>query len=117
MDVFRCFGFRMPRDSYRQALFYTKNRVELEGLSDYAKIEALVRLEQTPTILYMPGHVMLFLGVCDNRVYVIHSFWEYDNDGQGVTYQVGRTVVSDLSLGKGGKGALLKWLTAAIPIN
>ncbi|MBP9020981.1 MAG: SH3 domain-containing protein [Syntrophobacterales bacterium] len=117
MDVFRCFGFRMPRDSYRQALFYTKNRVELEGLSDYAKIEALVRLEQTPTILYMPGHVMLFLGVVDNRAYAIHSFWEYDDDGRGVTYQVGRTVVSDLSLGKGGKGALLKWLTAAIPIN
>lgn len=117
MDVFRCFGFRMPRDSNRQALFCKRNRLELEGLSDGAKVEALMRIGQKPTILYMRGHVMLFLGVVDDRIYAVHSFWEYDDEHHGVVYHVGRTVVSDLTLGKGGKETLLGHLKAALPLD
>ncbi len=117
MDLFRCFGLRMPRDSYRQAVFSRERRVEVDKLSESEKSDLLRRYEGVPTILYMKGHVMLLLGVVDGRAYAIHSFWDYGPLAPGgPVYHVGRVVVSDLSLGRVGEGTLLKWISVVIPL-
>lgn len=58
----------------------------------------------------MKGHIMLFLGGIDGRVFAIHSTWAYRDRVFFMKrlHRVGRVVVSDLSLGEGGdKGSLL----------
>lgn len=118
MDVFRCFGFRMPRDSYRQAAFGGDRRLDAAKRTEHDKIEFLRRFEHAPTLLYMKGHIMLLLGVVDGRVYAIHSYWDYGSpERPEVLYHVGRVAVTDLSLGKNGEGNLLHWITSVIPLQ
>jgi hypothetical protein len=118
MDVFRCFGFQMPRDSYRQAAFAGNRRLDAAKRTEKEKIALLERYRHTPTLLYMKGHIMLFLGVVDGRVYAIHSYWDYGpGDRPDIFYHVGRVTVSDLSIGKSGEGNLLRWMTALIPLH
>lgn len=118
MDIFRCFGFQMPRDSYRQAVFAGDRRLDVAKRTDSEKINLLQQYQGAPTLLYMKGHVMLLLGVVDGRVYAIHSYWDYGPyDKPDLIYHVGRVAVSDLSLGKIGEGNLLQWITAVIPLK
>jgi len=118
MDVFRCFGFQMPRDSYRQAAFAGNRRLDVVKRTEKEKITLLERHRHTPTLLYMKGHIMLFLGVVDGRAYAIHSYWDYGHpDRPELFYHVGKVTVSDLSIGKSGEGSLLRWITSVIPLK
>lgn len=58
-DVYRCFGFLLPRNSGDLARL--PHGISLEGLTDGEKRK---RLQAMPTgaILYFPGHIMLWLG-------------------------------------------------------
>ena len=58
-DVYRCFGFHLPRDSGDLARL--PHGVSLEGLPDGEKRKRL-RALPAGAILYFPGHVMLWLG-------------------------------------------------------
>jgi len=108
----------MPRDSYRQAVFGGDRRVDVSERTESAKMKLLEQCPNAPTLLYMKGHVMLFLGVVDGRAYAIHSYWDYGPyDTPDLVYHVGKVAVSDLSLGKIGEGNLLQWITALIPLK
>lgn len=66
------------------------------------------------TTLRLPGHIMLYLGKDKGRYYVIHNVWGVQKAGpSGTIHQkIGRTVVSDLSLGETGpNGSLLERIT------
>ncbi len=100
MDIFACFGIRMPRNSSRQA------RIGEE----IAKLE---KLSHGISILYLPGHIMLYLGKDNGNYYVIHDTWAYTKGKwpRVTKKHIGRVVVSDLSLGEYGKtGSLLERL-------
>jgi len=65
------------------------------------------------TLLYLKGHIMLFLGMADDMPYAIHATWAYRENiaGHDTVRLVNRVAVTDLSLGKGsGKGSLLERL-------
>lgn len=57
------------------------------------------------TTIYMRGHIMLYIGHIDNRVYAMHNIWGIrtkDDSGKiGGRKIVGQTVVSSLHLGEG----------------
>ena len=121
MDIYRCFGFNMPRNSLRQSQFNSKYRSDIQHLPENEKIELLKKYDGRPAVLYMPGHIMLFLGVIDGKPYIIHSAWAYNSEPGFFTREtkyVGRVVVSDTSLGQGSKGgSLLKRITAVTPMD
>jgi hypothetical protein len=121
MDIYRCFGFNMPRNSLRQSQFNSPYHQDIQKLSESEKVEFLKTYDGRPAILYMPGHIMLFLGVIDGRAYIIHSTWAYNSEPGFFTKEtryVGRVVVSDTSLGQGSKGgSLLKRITAVTPMD
>jgi hypothetical protein len=104
-DVFAGFGIPLPRNSKDQADF-GKN-ISLEGLSGPEK-QDLIRTQGVPlrTLLYMPGHIMLYLGQDpeSKQSVICHDMW-------GVTTRhlfnprtgrlvVGRTVITTLEPGK-----------------
>ncbi len=119
MDVFSAFGFNMPRNSRRQASFNPAGQKDTEGLAEKDKLGILKSLEGWPALLYMPGHIMIYLGTIDGRVYAIHSAWSWRESriiGKR-TVMAGRVVVSDIARGTGSRGSLLKRVTAVIPLG
>ncbi len=119
MDVFSTFGFTMPRNSSRQAAFNLAGRKDTKGLSEKDRISILRNLGNRPALLYMPGHIMIHLGVIDGKVYAIHSAWALRESqilGER-TVMAGRVVVSDITRGSGARGSLLKRVTAITPLD
>ncbi|MCK5594934.1 SH3 domain-containing protein [bacterium] len=107
MDVFACFGIRMPRNSSRQA----RMGEEIAGLE---------KLSPGISTLCLPGHIMLYLGKDNGNYYVIHDTWAY-TEGKwphAAKKHIGRVAVSDLSLGEYGRtGSLLERLKIMKIIN
>ncbi len=103
-DVFAGFGILLPRNSGDQAK--AGHFIPLEGLSRQEK-QDLIFEEGKPwiTILYMPGHVMLYIGQDPGtgQALVYHSLWGlrtwrlFGEDGRWV---IGRTVITSLEPGK-----------------
>ena len=119
MDVFSTFGFAMPRNSRRQAAFNPAGRRDTASLSEADKVKILKELGSRPALLYMPGHIMIHLGVVDGKPFAIHSAWGLRESrllGER-PLMAGRVVVSDVTRGGGARGSLLKRVTAITPLG
>ena len=113
MDVFATFGILMPRNSKLQAKIGI-TLGQLEGKSPAEKKRILDRAIPLTTTLRLPGHIMLYLGKENERYYAIHNIWGIQKRRwfRSSLEKIGRTVVSDLSLGRSGpNGSLLDRLT------
>ncbi len=97
-DFFAPFGIWLPRNSKAQA---QKGRiVNLKGLNPQAK-EARILSEGVPfhTLLYMKGHIMLYVGKREGRAWAMHNMWGIHTIENG-RYIIGKAIISDLWLGK-----------------
>lgn len=74
-DSFANFGIFLPRNSAAQAK-YANNMIDLSAYSAKEK-EKMIIQKATPfaTILWLKGHIMLYLGVYEGRAIVAHSAW------------------------------------------
>jgi hypothetical protein len=100
-DYFSLFGVWLPRNSGDQA--NTGPGISLKGDETGGKIETIVR-DAVPfaTLIHMPGHIMLYLGVYDGEPVVMHNVWGVRiNAPGGKTGRavIGKTVVSSLRAG------------------
>ncbi|GEM89478.1 SH3 domain-containing protein [Oceanithermus desulfurans] len=114
-DVFKVFGYRLPRDASAQCAA-TRPAIAFDaGEPHEARARKLAELDAGPALLCMPGHVMLYLGSVDGCHHAAHAFWAYkrrENGGE-VTVPVRRVVVTSLDLGRGtDAGSLLERLTS-----
>ncbi len=114
-DVFKVFGYRLPRDASAQCAA-TRPAIAFDaGEPHEARACKLAELDAGPAILCMPGHVMLYLGSVDGGHYAVHAFWAYKKveSGAEATVPVRRVVVTSLDLGRGtAAGSLLERLTS-----
>ena len=99
-DAFAPFGIWLPRNSYKQSLI--GEVISLEGLSDKSKI-ALIKERAIPlkTLLYKKGHIMLYVGVYNNEVIILHNTWgiktkKENKEGRII---IGKAIFSTLKLG------------------
>ena len=119
MDVFSTFGFNMPRNSRRQGAFNPAGRKDTANATEQDKIGILRSLDGRPALLTMPGHIMIFLGIVDGKVFAVHSAWSWRESrvlGER-SVMAGRVVVSDITRGSGARGSLLKRVTAITPLG
>ncbi len=74
-DSFANFGIFLPRNSAAQAK-YANNMIDLSRMKAEEK-EAYIIKNATPfaTILWLKGHIMLYIGSMDGRAIVAHSAW------------------------------------------
>jgi hypothetical protein len=101
-DLFVPFGIWLPRNSAAQGR--SGNFLPLDGL-DGADKERLIRTSGVPfmSLLWMRGHIMLYLGQYRDESVVFHNIWglriveEGDDDARHV---LGRAVVSGLRPGR-----------------
>lgn len=110
MDTFQSFGLRLPRHSAWQAqagTFSIDVSAEVGDSERRLLIDAAAR--RGATLLYFPGHIMLYLGRDDSGTQrALHAFGEYlEPCGSGeasrgeTLLRVKRATVSDLELGRG----------------
>ena len=102
-DVFAPFGIWLPRNSAAQGRS-GNSFIPLEGL-DGAEKERLIGASGVPfmSLLWMRGHIMLYLGQYRNESVVFHNIWglrivEEGNDN--ARHVLGRAVASSLRLGR-----------------
>jgi len=101
-DIFAPFGLWLPRNSFQQSNI--GRRVSFEGMNDDEKL-AKIMTEARPfeTLLYLQGHILLYLGLYEGEPVVLHTVWGVKTvDGSGTfgRYIVGKTVISSLRFGR-----------------
>ncbi len=69
-NIFRTFGFIFPRNTtdQRQSL---QKAIDLTNKSNTEKLKLIEGKD--PTLLYQPGHVMLYIGTYNRKNYIIHA--------------------------------------------
>jgi cell wall-associated NlpC family hydrolase len=99
-DYFSVFGIWLPRNSFQQSL--VGKVVSIKHMSEAQKIQK-IKEEGVPfqTLLYKPGHIMLYLGVQEGEIFVFHNTWGIKTlyDGVEGRYIIGKSIISTLNLG------------------
>lgn len=103
MDVLGTFGLRLARHSSFQAKSGA-DVVDLSGMTEAEKVAAIRAAGRRGVVLlYMKGHIMIYLGEDGGRDYAVSSLSEYlrpcDGGGNQVV-RVDRVAVTDLELGR-----------------
>ena len=117
-DVFKVFGIFLPRDSGPQC-GCMKTCIEFPKNMPYrVRYVKLLKANERPLLLCMPGHIMLYLGENEGNHYAIHALWAYSYPGGLGTEDeieiVNEVVVTSLKIGYGSrKGSFLERLVAA----
>jgi cell wall-associated NlpC family hydrolase len=133
MDLFAPFGIWLPRNSGHQAK-KTGALINMKDLSPVEK-EKMIMKQGIPyfTLIWLKGHIMLYIGNQDGRALVFHNFWHVNTvNSKGVTGRkiVGRAVITTLRPGRelrqekdtgdfipGIKGMTLLWPPPTGPAN
>jgi cell wall-associated NlpC family hydrolase len=72
-EIYKSFGLLMPRNSGQQAKGeYGQNHFFEKGTSKADKLKVLNTM-QVGDLIYIPGHVMMYLGMENSKPYVIHD--------------------------------------------
>lgn len=100
-DMYAPFGLWLPRNSSEQSK--VGKVISLEELSKEEKKEIIIR-DAVPfeTLLYKKGHILLYLGLKEGKIAVLHNAWGVKTVRNGLEGRkiIGRTVISSLELGK-----------------
>ncbi len=103
-DVMSTFGLQLARHSGVQAKLGTHN-VDVSTMTEAGKMAELRRWSQRGVILlYMPGHIMMYLGEDAGQHYAVSAISEYLEPCEGgadTVYRIGRVAVTTLELGRG----------------
>jgi len=100
-DMMTPFGIWLPRNSSAQAR--KGDIVSFTELSDDEKL-FLIKEKGIPfeTIIYLKGHVLLYVGTYQDSVMVMHNVWgvrTLDKQGNRGRHIIGKAVISTLELG------------------
>lgn len=121
-EVFATVGIDLPRDSKDQARVGSS----IAAFDLHSPMPAAQKLEVIPkavpgiSVMTMKGHIMLYLGMVDQKPYAIHAVWAYREPAgeEDRVRVINRVAVSSLELGEGSKkGSLLKRLTGIRTIS
>jgi hypothetical protein len=103
-DLFALFEVRFPRNSAVQAELGTRS-VDLSELDEAPKRAAIRAAAQTGVVLlYMPGHIMLYLGHDAEHDYGISALSEFlvpCPGGPDTVHRLDKVAVTTLELGRG----------------
>ncbi|EQB34454.1 hypothetical protein M947_10635 [Sulfurimonas hongkongensis] len=99
-DMFAPFGIWLPRNSKEQARI--GEVISLENLSDDEKIYTIIeKAIPFETLLYISGHIVLYVGLFDDEIIVFHNTWGVKTIEDGVKGRavIGKTIFSTLEFG------------------
>lgn len=103
-EIYKTFGILMPRNSGQQGNGKYGTNFRFDKNSDRASKMAVIEKLQIGDLIYIPGHVMVYLGQEDNQPVVIHdvkglAYWTPEGEFyQGVLNAVSVTPLNTLHL-------------------
>ena len=71
-EIFACFGFEFPRNGKAQIRMTSMQTLEIAEKTDKEKLEILSEVP-AGSLLYFPGHLMIYLGTDNDTPYVISA--------------------------------------------
>ncbi|MBZ8006879.1 SH3 domain-containing protein [Campylobacter sp. RM9334] len=106
-DVFGTFGIFLARNSQDQInqkdylnrkIFFNISKLSNKQKYNYIKSNAI----PFATLLALKGHIVLYLGEFDNKIYILHNLWGIKNYKYGVEGRiiVGKVAVTTIDAGK-----------------
>ncbi|EAI3212405.1 hypothetical protein E3F16_06190, partial [Campylobacter jejuni] len=97
-DIFSAFGLYLPRNSAAQKNSF--NHFDISTLSNSQKKDFLNRFGKAYlSLLYLPGHIMLYAGqITDNNI-AIHNIWGLRKDATQ-RLLISSSVITSLEIGK-----------------
>jgi cell wall-associated NlpC family hydrolase len=100
-DLYAPFGIWLPRNSSEQSK--VGKVIPLEEMDLQEKEEVIIK-EGVPfeTLLYKKGHILLYLGLYNGKIAVLHNAWGVKTMKNGIEGRkiIGKTVISSLNIGK-----------------
>lgn len=100
-DIFAPFGLYLPRNSFAQSVAW--ERFDISALSNSQKATLIAKYGKPyETLLYLKGHIVLYVGVVNGENLAFHSVWgiRTKNDGRIL---IAKSVITTLDIGKDDK--------------
>ncbi|PHS19131.1 MAG: glycoside hydrolase [Kangiella sp.] len=98
-DIYKSFGILMPRNSGQQAQSEQGQNIRFsKSASKDEKLKEIRKLNPGD-LIYIPGHVMIFLGLQNNNPYIIHDvsgLSYYNRDGNYINSKLNGVSVTPL---------------------
>ncbi len=79
MDIYRSMGIKLKRNTDQQELMNPYN-ISVKNMNKKDK-ENILKEQPAGSLLFIDGHVMLYLGLIENRPYILHDVTGYYSDG------------------------------------
>jgi len=93
-NVFSCFGFDMPRTASFQVNMNGAEKIDFSGMSTASK-KGVLSSSDGVQLIYLPGHIMIYLGEFEGDDYVISSTYGFGEDSSKISI-VASVTVSDM---------------------
>ncbi|MCH9740854.1 MAG: SH3 domain-containing protein [Epsilonproteobacteria bacterium] len=93
-DFFAPFGIYLPRNSRQQAKESMGEYISLKGLSEKERQDTILgNAKPFRSLLYVPGHITLYLGEKNGEPVMLHNYWGVRLDS-GKKHVMGRAIIS-----------------------
>jgi len=98
-DFMGCFGIFLDRNSAKQAKAGSK--FQIRGIKDKAKKKQSISTHAKPfrSLLYVPGHIGLYLGTYKGEPVIMHTYWGIRLNNWD-KYTLARTIITTTEPGK-----------------
>ena len=99
MELYQCFGFELPRNGSGLAMLPGEDNADLKDLTVKEK-EDLLGEAAPGSILYFPGHIMLYLGEAEGKFYCLSATGSFAPEGtsENEVRKVNSVVISSLDV-------------------
>ncbi len=92
MDIYRSMGIKLKRNTDQQELM-SPYSLNVRSLTKDEKENVLIK-QPAGSLLFMDGHVMLYLGYIENKPYILHDVTGYYHEG--IYVNANKVTVNDL---------------------
>ena len=101
-QIFNCFGILLPETSVQKIKCGEVIKFNKNDDNNVKNTSIIQNGVEGISFIYLPGHIMLYIGNENNNSYVIHAIWGLTSyNGQNVKSlnYINRVIVSDLNIG------------------
>lgn len=107
-QIFNCFGIVLPETSFQKIKCGTLTADFSDDISSDEKNKIIFENAAAGlSLVYLPGHIMLYIGNNDNKPYAIHAInglSAYNQDNEKTMTDINKIIISDLDIGNNVSG-------------
>ncbi len=114
--IYRCFGFEIPSNTAWQQLIPGR-KLDISGMTDEEKYK-LLKNSPSGTLMYFPGHCMVYVGTDGDKNYVISNTGSVsDSEGELNIKKVYNCILNPLTVRRSNGNTWLTNMTALVYLS